>query len=206
MRVARIVAPITSLGPGKRVGVWVQGCDLECPGCASQDTWDPDGGAEVAPEHVAATLIQQAEDHAARGVSVTGGEPLQQPSEMADVLTIVRSVRPALDVILFTGYGIQVAERRAPEVLEQCDVVVAGRYMRDRPSDHPLLGSANQVMSARTDSGQDLLAWVDESRRVSLTASAQDLFFVGLPAPGDLGAFRDQLRERGVEFEGTTWT
>lgn len=47
VRVARIMAPITVLGPGSRVGLWVQGCALACPGCASRDTWDPGGGHAV---------------------------------------------------------------------------------------------------------------------------------------------------------------
>jgi anaerobic ribonucleoside-triphosphate reductase activating protein len=31
--------PVTTLGPGRRIGLWLQGCGLGCPGCLSQDTW-----------------------------------------------------------------------------------------------------------------------------------------------------------------------
>ena len=31
--------PVTALGPGRRIGLWLQGCALACPGCISQDSW-----------------------------------------------------------------------------------------------------------------------------------------------------------------------
>ena len=34
--------PVTALGPGRRIGIWVQGCSIQCPGCVSLDTWKPD--------------------------------------------------------------------------------------------------------------------------------------------------------------------
>ncbi|HSV19446.1 MAG TPA: 4Fe-4S cluster-binding domain-containing protein, partial [Casimicrobiaceae bacterium] len=34
--------PVTVLGPGKRIGLWLQGCSIHCPGCVSQDTWSAD--------------------------------------------------------------------------------------------------------------------------------------------------------------------
>ena len=36
--------PVTTLGPGRRIGLWLQGCTLACPGCVSRDTWgfEPD--------------------------------------------------------------------------------------------------------------------------------------------------------------------
>jgi anaerobic ribonucleoside-triphosphate reductase activating protein len=29
--------PVTVLGPGKRIGIWL-GCRIQCKGCVSQDT------------------------------------------------------------------------------------------------------------------------------------------------------------------------
>ena len=34
--------PVTVLGPGRRIGLWVQGCAIHCRGCVSQDTWPAD--------------------------------------------------------------------------------------------------------------------------------------------------------------------
>ena len=39
--------PITTLGHGRRVGIWTQGCSIHCPGCISRDTWEPDDARAV---------------------------------------------------------------------------------------------------------------------------------------------------------------
>ena len=36
---SRIHFPVTTLGPGRRIGIWFQGCSIRCPGCISMDTW-----------------------------------------------------------------------------------------------------------------------------------------------------------------------
>ena len=42
--ISRIHYPVTTLGPGKRIGIWMQGCSIRCPGCISADTWAPGRG------------------------------------------------------------------------------------------------------------------------------------------------------------------
>ena len=37
--VNRVHFPVTALGPGRRLGVWVQGCSIGCAGCLAHDTW-----------------------------------------------------------------------------------------------------------------------------------------------------------------------
>ena len=36
---SRLHFPVTTLGPGRRIGIWFQGCSIRCPGCISADTW-----------------------------------------------------------------------------------------------------------------------------------------------------------------------
>ncbi len=36
--------PVTSLGPGRRVVLWVAGCRKRCPGCISPEMQDPANG------------------------------------------------------------------------------------------------------------------------------------------------------------------
>ncbi len=52
-RLNRIQYPVYNLGPGKRIGVWAQGCSLRCKGCVSRTLWDPNGGKDVDVESLA---------------------------------------------------------------------------------------------------------------------------------------------------------
>ena len=38
LALSRMHFPVTTLGPGNRIGIWVQGCTIRCPGCVSADT------------------------------------------------------------------------------------------------------------------------------------------------------------------------
>ena len=39
--VSRLHFPVTTLGPGRRAAIWLQGCSIHCRGCVSRDTWAP---------------------------------------------------------------------------------------------------------------------------------------------------------------------
>jgi organic radical activating enzyme len=76
LRVSRIHVPVTALGPGRRVGIWVQGCSIGCAGCMSQDTWDPAGGEPVPVSRILSWLAGL--PGTVTGLTVSGGEPFQQ--------------------------------------------------------------------------------------------------------------------------------
>lgn len=203
VRISRIAAPITVLGPGRRVSVWVQGCTLSCPGCASVDTWPADGGREMAVADVVAEVLRLVEEHDLDGVTISGGEPFQQADRVADVLAAVRAARPDLDVVVFTGYDAAVARRRGVRLARLTDILIAGRYDRTQPSDRTLTASANQRIIT-SDRGARRLAEVTDAR-VQVAAEGGDLFVVGLPQPGDLDRVHEALRARGVALAGASW-
>lgn len=203
LRVSRIAAPITVLGPGRRVVVWVQGCTLACLGCASMDTWSADDGREMTVEDVTAEVLRLVDQYALDGVTVSGGEPFQQAEQVADVLAAVRAAHADLDVVLFTGYDAAVARRRSVRLARFVDILVAGRYDWTRPSDRPLLASANQTI-VTSDRGAARLHAVSPTR-VQVAADEGDLFVVGLPQPGDLDRLHEALEARGVALAGTSW-
>ncbi len=204
----RIIAPVTALGPGVRVGVWVQGCTIGCAGCASTDTWSSDGGTLMSVESAAEQVVGVAGQTGATGLTISGGEPFQQAEAVAELVELSRSRWPGsdpMDALVFTGYTARAARRRSARLWRVADLIVAGPYRRDRPARHPLLASSNQSIEQRTDLGAQRLATMVSSRRIQVAAQGRDLVIVGLPDPGDLDRLREALERRGVHLGSVSW-
>jgi anaerobic ribonucleoside-triphosphate reductase activating protein len=112
--------------------VWVQGCTLGCPGCFNPETHSPDGGRDVALDELFEQIISLG--GSIEGVSISGGEPLQQPEAVSYLIGRLSS-ETKLSVVLFSGYTLdEIAEMPAKDAVdEHVDVLIAGRYDFTRP-------------------------------------------------------------------------
>src|SRR3546814_13333941 len=71
--VSRLHFTVTELGPGRRTGLWLQGCRIRCPGCISVETWAHDAGP-VPTSDVNERIV--ARTGGAAGLTVPNGGPL----------------------------------------------------------------------------------------------------------------------------------
>lgn len=196
--VSRLHFPVTALGPGRRVGVWLQGCSLRCPGCISVDTWDP--GLGLVP-------VQQLLDRVAElartadGLTVSGGEPFDQPDVLAAVLRRWREVSNR-STLVFTGREL---EDLAPWLGDNgglLDAVMTGPFRSNLPQTRALRGSDNQSLHVLSDLGAEFLAYerpyTPADRRLDVMFDDQgDAWFAGIPARGDLARLRRALAASG---------
>lgn len=210
IRLSRAHFPVTALGPGRRVGVWVQGCGLACKGCLSRDTWDPGGGLDVPPERVD-ELWRAAIADGADGLTVSGGEPFDQPAALVRLLRDAVRGRGAapLDLLVYTGYEEDEARLRVPEVFTLADAVITGRYEAGRPTRLIWRGSAGQRLIPLTPLGEErYLPYLDhrpERAPMQVNADEEGIWFIGVPAPGALPRLRGAMARRGVTVEGVSW-
>jgi anaerobic ribonucleoside-triphosphate reductase activating protein len=183
-----------ALGPGLRSVVWVQGCPFRCRGCIAPD-WIPMRPArEVTPAALADELLS---DPAVTGLTFSGGEPMMQASELAEVARTARRKRD-VSLICFTGYRLATLRSRPPapgvaELLEQIDVLIDGLYIESKNDDRGLRGSDNQRVHHLTDR----LAATDHQltsgpRRSEIRLRDRYALLVGVPAIKVAGVF-DQL-------------
>lgn len=135
-------------GPGLRAVVWFQGCTLGCPGCFNPATHDPHGGYESDTAWLAAEIPALAPP--IDGISISGGEPFQQPDALLALLT--RLAGSGLSRLVFTGYTLDEIHRcrLGPEILQHLDVLIAGRYDAAQRVAKGLLGSSNQQIHLLT--------------------------------------------------------
>jgi len=204
MRISRILSPVTALGPGRRVGVWVQGCDLACSGCASTDTWDRAAGRDMTEEEVAAEVLELIGAENLTGLTLSGGEPFQQGAELARVVQLIRVGAPDIDVLVFTGYPTRIARRRSPALFELVDVVIAGPYDASLPSGGPLVASSNQEVTMQTPRGRDRFA-MGVSHQLQVAATDMELFILGIPEAGDLDRLETELAGAGITLGDVSW-
>ena len=132
-------------GPGVRAVLWTQGCTLGCPGCYNPDTHPFSGGELVAVDDLFRRLVALGDG--IEGVTVSGGEPLQQRPALLALLSRLRA-ETRLSVLVFTGFTWEEVQRfpEAPALLGCVDVLIAGRYDRQQHLARDLRGSANKTV------------------------------------------------------------
>ncbi|MEZ4368682.1 MAG: 4Fe-4S single cluster domain-containing protein [Kofleriaceae bacterium] len=127
-------------GPGVRMVVWLQGCTLACPGCFNPTTHP--GGGQATP--VAELLAQLAATPPTTGLTLSGGEPMQQPDATRALLAGARAL--GRSTLVFSGYTVEelLARPDGELLLADLDVLVDGRYLAGQRAGTGLRGSRNQ--------------------------------------------------------------
>jgi anaerobic ribonucleoside-triphosphate reductase activating protein len=130
-------------GPGARAVLWLQGCTLGCPGCYNPGTHAVTGGRTESVDELFDRVAASADS--VEGLTVSGGEPLQQAPGLLALLSRVRC-QTSLSVLVFTGFSWDEVWRLpdAGALLACVDVLIAGRYDEGRRLARGLRGSANK--------------------------------------------------------------
>lgn len=191
--------PVSSLGPGYRVVLWVAGCKKRCPGCISPEMQDPSSGRLVPVDVLARRLLRL--DKGLAGVTISGGEPFDQAEELADLLERVRAQRPRWNVIIYSGYVLSTLRRKssARQLLALVDVVIDGPYRREVMQLHPLAGSGNQrirlVSACGRAMGPELEACRPGPVNFGLGPGLVNMI-IGVPRSGGTECLRGQKKGR----------
>jgi anaerobic ribonucleoside-triphosphate reductase activating protein len=198
IHLSRVHFPVTTLGPGRRVGIWFQGCSIRCHGCVSVDTWDGSTGATGIGE-VLGVLSSYAEE--ADGLTISGGEPFDQPEALAVVLGHWRSVS-GRSTLLFTGHELDNVRRWFAVHPRLVDAVIAGPFDARVSQTLALRGSDNQRLHVLTALGEEFAAYdrpADARDRRLDVAFDRDghAWFAGIPARGDIARLRRALAAAG---------
>ena len=145
LRLHRFLPSSRANGPGSRAVLWVQGCSLACAGCYNPATHAHAGGEVVSVNDVFGRIAALSDS--IEGVTISGGEPLQQLRPVLALLRRLRAETP-LSVLMFSGYRWDEIRRmpRADELLACLDVLIAGRYDETRRVARDLRGSSNKTV------------------------------------------------------------
>ena len=148
MQVDRIIYPVNSLGPGKRIVIWTIGCSKHCPKCSNKELWDENFKRDIPKEQVCDFIRKIISENEVDGITFTGGDPMEQREELFFILEKIRDVCD--DVMVYTGYTkdelfSMLSEREKANIKELIDVLIDGRYIDELNDDScSLRGSLNQ--------------------------------------------------------------
>lgn len=199
--ISRVYFPITGLGPGRRIGIWFQGCSIRCTGCMSRDTW-----ATSRRKTTVLELLERIHPwvHAADGITISGGEPFEQPQALAELLVGLR-VSGDLALIAYSGLPLELLREHHHSILAQLDMLISEPFDAMKTVSAPLFGSANQRVTCLTERGRALWQraesdWRDRGGKLDLIAESDGSIWVaGVPGPGDLERLGDRLRGAGIK-------
>jgi len=208
LQLSRVHFPVTTLGPGQRLGIWFQGCSIRCSGCISADTWGP--GRTVVD---VATLLEQVAPllDQADGVTISGGEPFDQFDALLQMLVGLRQ-RTAADILVYSGHPLETLQPMLDQARDLIDAVISDPYLEQADQSLALRGSDNQRLTLLTALGRSRLAGLE---RASTPADkALDLMFdatgtvwmAGIPRRGDLLRLRELLRAQGHQVQTSAHT
>ena len=200
--------PVTALGPGRRVAVWVAGCPLRCKGCITPQLLSSDAGKGIAVSRLAQRLLQL--PMPLDGVTLTGGEPFAQAEALAALLGLVKAKRPQWNVLTFSGFTLRQWQRGdilQRQLLQQIDILVDGPYLAGQAGRHPLTASANQQLHLLTPRARALKPELD-----ALPANAANLAvnprgadcLIGIVDPGARRRLHHGLQLTTSSVEQTT--
>jgi anaerobic ribonucleoside-triphosphate reductase activating protein len=206
--------PVTVLGPGRRIGLWVQGCTIHCPGCVSQDTWPRDATKAMSVRDLVAWCRRVAAD-GCDGITISGGEPFDQPAGLLALLRGLaawrRGAQLDFDILCYSGYPLQTLERRHAGILALLDAIVPEPYVDRLPLTHVWRGSANQPLVPLSARGHARYAAhvgqtaEDAGKRMQASVEGGRVWMIGIPARGDMEAVEALCASRGLALTQVSW-
>ncbi|PID60045.1 hypothetical protein CSB45_00715 [candidate division KSB3 bacterium] len=180
------LARSTENGPDQRAVIWVQGCSLGCLGCFNPATHDSGIRRQISVDELAEHVLAISD---IEGVTISGGEPFLQADALAELAR--RLHRAGLGILVFSGFTYeQLSQSGNPaweKLLAECDLLVAGPFIRERACLNALRGSSNQTLhylSGRYCTRKEELEFpgssveilIDEHGRVRVTGFPHKVF------------------------------
>ena len=142
----------TANGKGVRVSLFVSGCSLHCKGCHNKDAWDPNYG-KVFNGMIRSTLLEALEEPYIDGLSVLGGEPLEDYNRgaVSDLVASVKHRFHKKTIWLWTGRKFEDIKDLA--LLKYVDVLITGPFIERKKCDGKYYGSSNQQIYRKSADG-----------------------------------------------------
>lgn len=204
--------PVQSLGPGRRVGIWFQGCSIKCSGCVSLDTWGRRDATTVDVDELLAWCSSHI-NSGLNGITISGGEPFDQKNGLLCLLEGLIQLRSKagseFDLLCYTGHRFSTVVVQHADVLDLLDAIVSEPFIKHLPTQKYLCGSDNQVLRPLSKLGEALYTETEgirqEGKHMDICVSDGAIWFAGIPRDGDLKRLQHAVERRGLKLGKLSW-
>jgi anaerobic ribonucleoside-triphosphate reductase activating protein len=204
--------PVTVLGPGNRIGIWLQGCSIGCKECVSQDTWDNKINRKISIEKLL-VWCKQVSAGKFDGITISGGEPFDQPQALSALLDALHRWRIELradwDILCYSGYPLTILKNKHQTLLDKLDALIPEPYIDAQPTNKIWRGSENQSLELLTARARrnfsDYTASTATGKQIQVMVDGSKVWYIGIPQRGDMGKMESQCRAQGLSFDQPSW-
>lgn len=199
MYVARILYPVNVLGPGKRIGIWFNGCNHHCPGCSNPELWEFQERYKTTLQTLMRLVKHICDNQAVDGFTLTGGDPFTQADALRQLLPELSKF--SNDILVYTGFDYEEILLKYPELVSQIGVMIDGKYIQERNNGAVLRGSDNQRIIILNDRLADKYSSYlsTAQNEIQNFTSLDGVISVGIHKPGYENQVDILLRGKGLE-------
>lgn len=162
LNVAAEISRSTANGPGVRYVIWLQGCPFRCPGCFNEEFQPNIVKNLITVEDMAKKIIST---KGIEGVTYSGGEPMMQARGLYYLSKILKEKN--LSILCYTGFTFEeLKNSNLPYVkkfINYIDILIDGRYEKEKAANLPWRGSANQKVYFLTDRYKSYESFVNQN-------------------------------------------
>ena len=201
MFAARILYPVEVLGPGKRIGLWLSGCSRKCTGCSNPELWEQKKEQFISVKHLSALLHRLALDHPVDGITITGGEPMDQAEEVSLLLPLLCDITE--DVLMYSGYTLEELRGRkdayTDTILRHLAVLIDGDYQEKLNDGSPLRGSSNQRIHVFCENVRDMYVdYLSNKNQIQNFSLGHSIISTGIHHPDYQTALKNAAKQKGL--------
>jgi anaerobic ribonucleoside-triphosphate reductase activating protein len=205
--------PVTVLGPGRRIGIWTQGCSIQCKGCVSRDTWEADDTKFLSVDELI-SWCRKVSNGLLDGVTITGGEPFEQPEALEALVDGLISWRAELekplDILCYSGFAFKKLQKHWRHLLEKIDALIPEPFVGSLPGPIQWRGSVNQPLVILSELGRVRYEPTDTSSNASAErfqtfVDSENIWCIGIPKRGDMQRFELLCQQSGLALGRVSW-
>ena len=183
--------PVLTLGPGKRLGIWFQGCSIRCKGCIANHGWEFDPRFKMKWKEIESYLKNEY-----GRLTISGGEPFDQPEALLKLIKMARKYH-YYDILVYSGYTYDSLDKKYSEVLSCIDVLIDGPFVEGNETSLIWRGSGNQrmyIFNPDLKETYETHGLKKKDRNLQFIEGKQGTFVVGIPFQKDTQEIKNAFK------------